>query len=119
MKVELFNGLGKQEAREELLKARDCLSAIPPEEWCTSFFSVESKKQCCAFGHLVRLSQANPDDYSWCSDDQRHPLRRVYVGGYGLADANNYPNGAFDQLTPKDRSLAFIDAALSGLEEVA
>jgi len=102
----------------ELRAAKAKLTPIPDNEWCTDEFSCPSEKppQCCAFGHLTRLSIGHdPGDYRDCSDKFAHPLRNVFLNQNNLAACNNEPIWPFTQPTPKARSLAFIDAAIDTL----
>ena len=44
--------------------AKKLLEPIPPTQFITSAFSIPHKQQCCAVGHLQRLTSKNPEDYS-------------------------------------------------------
>lgn len=102
-------------------QAIDLLSKVPEEEFITGIFT-DGRNKCCAIGHLMRLTSADPDDYTYnnCSDRLGHPIsvreasekfiHNVYnQEGFSIADVNNtFAVNGYTEETPKARVLHLL-----------
>lgn len=97
------------------------LKDIPEDQWLTARFSNGIDK-CCGVGHLKRLKSKNPSDYSinnCCDllifDDSNFRFHNecnlMYVDG-NLASINNGETLKYQQPTPKQRVMAFLEDAI-------
>jgi hypothetical protein len=112
-----------------LRRARKLFEPIPEEQWITGQFT-NCSDSCCAVGHWVRLNSPNPNlyDYNNCHDYiefggnrrllrevSRHVAIEMRVAG-DIAGINNDQIWGYQQPTPKQRVMAFLDDAIKFLE---
>lgn len=110
---------GESVAQQALRMLQD----IPEDKWIAYYFAKKEQQQCCVIGHYTRLNGLNPNDYSPgnCNDWYRFdegvgcPLRmtsRKFFGELGevcdISAINNSDHGKYQQLTPKQRSIACL-----------
>lgn len=81
-------------------------------EWCVGVVRTEGNKQNCCFGHLVNWWYGK--DYEGSISEIWDTFEEVYVTTYMIYPVNDGENPKYQQSTPKQRVIAYLEDLNSG-----
>ena len=114
-----------------LKQAKELFDPITEDEFITDKYTDQVSK-CCTVGHYKRLTSSNPQDYSSKNCIESYDemkangcqLRmaskiasyKMFGENYDIAWINNELVGIFNQPTPKQRVMAFLNESIKYIE---